>query len=379
MPGLYLHIPFCKQACHYCNFHFSTTLRNKPAMVEAIVQELELQRDYLAGAELQSIYFGGGTPSLLDQRELERIFEKIYSLHRVSADAEITLEANPDDLSPQRLLDWQQHTPINRLSIGIQSFQEADLRWMNRAHTAEHAHNCLQAAAAAGFADLTVDLIYGAPTTSDADWAENIRLVLDAGVPHLSCYCLTVEEGTALAHFVRKGESVPVDEEKAARQFEYLQDVLEARGYVQYEISNFALPGRFARHNSRYWSGDTYLGVGPSAHSFDGLSRQWNLANNARYIRALAAGELPFELEVLSAGQRYNEYIMTGLRTIWGCSGSRIVAFGDGFARYFAAQVEPFLQAGTVEQAGDTFRLSRAGKLLADRIAADLFWVEDNK
>lgn len=379
MPGLYLHIPFCKQACHYCNFHFSTTLRNKPAMVEAIVQELELQRDYLAGAELQSIYFGGGTPSLLDQQELERIFEKIYSLHRVSADAEITLEANPDDLSPQRLLDWQQHTPINRLSIGIQSFQEADLRWMNRAHTAEHAHNCLQAAAAAGFADLTVDLIYGAPTTSDADWAENIRLVLDAGVPHLSCYCLTVEEGTALAHFVRKGESVPVDEEKAARQFEYLQDVLEARGYVQYEISNFALPGRFARHNSRYWLGDTYLGVGPSAHSFDGRSRQWNLANNARYIRALAAGELPFEREVLSAGQRYNEYIMTGLRTTWGCSGSRIAAFGDGFTRYFAAQVEPFLQAGTVEQEGDTYRLSRAGKLLADRIAADLFWVEDNK
>ncbi|MEQ1747589.1 MAG: coproporphyrinogen-III oxidase family protein, partial [Saprospiraceae bacterium] len=224
MPGLYLHIPFCKQACHYCNFHFSTTLRSKPALVEALLQELELQRDYLGGTPLTSIYFGGGTPSLLDTAEMVRIFEKINTLHPLAPDIEITLEANPDDLAAEKLRDLRDYTPVNRLSIGIQSFFDDDLRWMNRAHTAAHARQCLLAAAAAGFHDLTIDLIYGAPTTPDANWAENVRIALAEGIPHLSCYCLTVEEGTALAHFVRKGTASPVDEERAARQFLYLQD-----------------------------------------------------------------------------------------------------------------------------------------------------------
>ncbi|MBL7796941.1 MAG: radical SAM family heme chaperone HemW [Saprospiraceae bacterium] len=374
--GLYLHIPFCKQACHYCNFHFSTTLRNKPAMLEAILRELELQRDYLSGAELGTIYFGGGTPSLLETRELVQIFEQIHVLHRVSPHAEITLEANPDDLSLEKLRDLRDYTPVNRLSIGIQSFFDEDLRWMNRAHTAAHARRCLQASAAAGFQDLTVDLIYGAPTTPDAHWAENVRIVLEEGIPHLSCYCLTVEEGTALAHFVRKGTAAPVDEERTARQFEHLLDATATHGYEHYEISNFALPGRYSRHNSSYWSGAQYLGVGPSAHSFDGQSRQWNVAHNARYLSALQAGNIPFEREVLTPAQRYNEFVMTGLRTMWGCEIARIEAFGEPFSGYFHREKTQFLQSGVLENTGTHIRLTRAGKLLADRIASDLFWAE---
>jgi len=377
--GLYLHIPFCKQACHYCNFHFSTTLRSKPAMLDAILHELELQRDYLSGAELSTIYFGGGTPSLLSIAELVQIFEKIHALHRVSSDAEITLEANPDDLSVEKLRDLRDYTPVNRLSIGIQSFFDDDLRWMNRAHTAVHARECLQAAAATGFQDLSVDLIYGAPTTPDANWAENLRIVLLEGIPHLSCYCLTVEEGTALAHFVRKGAMQPVDEERAARQFEYLQDATAAQGYEHYEISNFALPGRYSRHNSSYWSGTPYLGIGPSAHSFDGHSRQWNIAHNARYMSALQAGHISFERETLTSAQRYNEYVMTSLRTIWGCEIVRIEAFGEPYAGYFKAEKKQFLHDGLLENTGTHIRLTRTGKLLADRIASDLFWTEDSR
>lgn len=374
--GLYLHIPFCKQACHYCNFHFSTTLRSKPAMLEAILRELELQRDYLSGAELGTIYFGGGTPSLLETGELVQIFEKIHALHRVSPDAEITLEANPDDLSLEKLRDLRAYTPVNRLSIGIQSFFDEDLRWMNRAHSAVHARRCLHTAAAAGFQDLTVDLIYGAPTTSDEHWAENLRIVLEEGIPHLSCYCLTVEEGTALAHFVRKGTAAPVDEERAARQFEHLLDTTAKHGYEHYEISNFALPGRYSRHNSSYWSGAHYLGVGPSAHSFDGQCRQWNIAHNAHYLNELQAGSIPFEREILTPAQRYNEYVMTGLRTMWGCETARIEAYGEPYAGYFKREMEQFLRSGVLEDTGTHIRLTRTGKLLADRIASDLFWAE---
>ncbi|MFN0016344.1 MAG: radical SAM family heme chaperone HemW [Saprospiraceae bacterium] len=376
MPGLYLHIPFCKQACHYCNFHFSTSLRSKPALVKALLLELDLQRDYLGGAPLTSIYFGGGTPSLLDTTEMVHIFEKINTLLGLAPDAEITLEANPDDLTTEKLRDLRDYTPVNRLSIGIQSFFDEDLRWMNRAHNAVHARQCLQAAATAGFHDLTIDLIYGAPTTPDTNWAENVHIALAEGIPHLSCYCLTVEEGTALAHFVQKGSASPVDEDRAARQFLHLQDETEKYGYEHYEISNFALPGRYSRHNSSYWSGEPYLGIGPSAHSFDGQCRQWNVANNAQYVHAVEDGRVPSEREVLTTAQRYNEYVMTGLRTQWGCEKARIEAFGEPFAGFFQTEIQQFLQNGTAMQDGTRVRLTRAGKLLADGIAADLFWVK---
>jgi oxygen-independent coproporphyrinogen III oxidase len=374
LAGLYLHIPYCKQACHYCNFHFSTTLRTLPAMVQAIVRELEWQKDYLAGETLNSIYFGGGTPSLLDTDYLVAIFEKIRTVYPVAPDAEITLEANPDDLSREKLEQWRQRTPVNRLSIGIQSFSDADLRAMNRAHNSTHAHDCLQAAMEAGFENLTADLIYGAPTTSDAQWRENANTLFDLGIPHLSCYCLTVEEGTALHSFVKKGASPAVDEEQAARQFEWLMDAAERRGYEHYEISNFAKPGRYARHNSNYWRGAKYLGIGPAAHSFNGVSRQWNIANNALYIKSLESGRVPFEIETLTPENRYNEYIMTALRTVWGVDPAYLAQINADFAPHFTQKVQDFVEAGWVAQESNVFKLTKPGKLLADRIALELFW-----
>lgn len=373
MPGIYLHIPFCKQACYYCNFHFSTTLRQKDAMVEAILLELELQREYLGGQPLSSIYFGGGTPSLLDLKSLELIFEKIHQLHPVLPDAEITLEANPDDLTTEKLHDLRQYTPVNRLSIGIQSFADADLQWMNRAHNARHARTCLDNALAAGFQDLTIDLIYGAPTTPDAQWAENLRIAFDYDVPHLSCYCLTVEEGTALGTFVRKGQQPAVDEERAAAQFEYLIGATAAQGYEHYEISNFAKPGRYARHNSSYWRGEPYLGIGPSAHSFNGESRQWNIANNALFIKSLAEGKVPYEREILTPAQRFNEYMMTALRTMWGVEATVVQAFGEPFAGHFQQAVQPFLASGVIDKTDGKYKLTQVGKLLADKVSMELF------
>lgn len=370
MAGIYLHIPFCKQACHYCDFHFSTSLRYRSEVLDAMLQELELQKDYLQGAPLESIYFGGGTPSLLGQEELNRLFDKIYELHTVKPDAEITLEANPDDLTAEKLAQLQQ-TPINRLSIGIQSFSEADLKYMNRAHNAAEASRCIELAQAAGFNNLTIDLIYGSPTMSHAQWAENIQQVLDYNIPHISCYCLTVEPKTALAHFVATGQSKPVDEAQAAQQFQYLMAQLSNAGYAHYEISNFAKPGKYAVHNSNYWLGKHYLGIGPSAHSYNGQSRQWNIANNSQYRKALAANELAFEIEFLNSEQRYNELVMTRLRTIWGVHLSDL---DTNFQEYFAQQMAPFVEAEQVIHQAGHYVLSPAGRLLADRIAMEAFW-----
>ncbi len=391
MAGLYLHIPFCKQACHYCNFHFSTSLKQKPAMVQAILKELGWRQDYLENKTLTSIYFGGGTPSLLDEAELNAIFEKIDRLFNIASDAEITLEANPDDLTLEKLQSLKQ-TPVNRLSIGIQSFAEADLQFMNRAHNATEAKVCIENALNTGFKNLTVDLIYGSPTTSDTQWIENVELVTSYGIPHLSCYALTVEEKTALAHFVKTGKAPAIEEEQAARQFEILIQLLENKGYEHYEISNFAKPGWYARHNSSYWLGEPYLGVGPAAHSFDGKNtRQWNVANNARYMGVLEdwkGGRLEdwkigrvenenmeglFEQEILSLAQRYNEYVMTSLRTMWGTQLAQIQKFGQVFESHFLHIVKDFISKGWVIQTKDAFLLSKEGKLLADFIAAELF------
>ncbi|MFN7117561.1 MAG: radical SAM family heme chaperone HemW [Saprospiraceae bacterium] len=380
MAGLYLHIPFCKQACHYCNFHFSTSLKQKPAMVQAILRELELRQAYLENKPLSSIYFGGGTPSLLDAAELDAIFNRIGALFSIAEGAEITLEANPDDLTADKLQSLRQ-TPVNRLSIGIQSFAEADLQFMNRAHNAREAKACIENALALGFENLTVDLIYGSPTTSDAQWIENIETVVHYGIPHVSCYALTVEERTALAHFVKTGKAPALDEEHAARQFEILTAMLADAGYEHYEISNFAKPGWHARHNSSYWFGEPYLGVGPAAHSFDGRqTRQWNIPNNALYIRALTEAEplleLPrqiFEQEILTPTQRYNEYVMTSLRTMWGVQMPQLQTFGLEFEQHFLKTVQDFIAKGWVIQRADAFILTMEGKLLADFIAAELF------
>jgi putative oxygen-independent coproporphyrinogen III oxidase len=375
LSGIYIHIPFCKQACNYCNFHFSTSLRHRDYMTDALLTELDQRADYLRGATVETIYFGGGTPSLLPMRDLERIFGQIHRLHTVTPDAEVTLEANPDDLTADYLADLRRYTPVNRLSIGIQSFSDADLVWMNRAHNAQHARQCIELARQAGFEDLTIDLIYGTPTLTDALWADNLRIAIGHGVPHLSCYCLTVEEGTALHHHVRKGQRPPVDEEQAARQLEYLMATAQDAGYEQYEISNFALPDRYARHNSNYWRGAPYLGIGPSAHSFDGTSREWNAAHNALYINGIQAGVRPFEREELTTSQRYNEYVMTLLRTRWGCDPEAIEQkFGAPYKANFEAQIVPFVLEKKVKQVDGIWQLTDAGRLLADHIAMRLFW-----
>ncbi len=371
MAGIYIHIPFCKQACHYCNFHFSTSLKYKSELLQAIHLELEERKDYLRGNTVKSIYFGGGTPSLLAPAELAGFFEHIHQHFAVEDDAEITLEANPDDLT-QEYLKGIAGLDINRLSIGVQSFQEKDLRFFHRAHNAIEARTCIEYAQDLGFSNLTIDLIYGSPTTSHLEWEHNLQITLDYEIPHISAYALTVEERTALAHQIRKGIVPMPDEEHAATQFEMMMRAMAAEGYEHYEISNFARPGWYARHNAAYWMGEPYLGLGPSAHSFNGNSRQWNVANNMQYVKRLnrqAEGPL-FERETLTPIQRYNEYIMTALRTMWGC---RLKQIEEDFRPHFLEQIQSHLKANHVERQGDIFRLTNSGKLLADRIALDLF------
>ena len=344
-------------------------------MVKALVHEIALQYQYLADHPLDTIYFGGGTPSLLDERDLDLLFESINKHFKVQATAEITLEANPDDLSAKKLQQLK-NSPINRLSIGIQSFFEEDLQWMNRAHTATEAKHCIQEAQSVGFSNLTIDLIYGTPTTSNKMWLDNIQTTIDLQIPHISCYALTVEPKTALAHFVKKGQKKNTDEQQAAEQFELLISTLEAAGYEHYEISNFAKPNCHARHNSNYWLGKPYLGIGPSAHSYNRNSRQWNIANNQKYLQSIQQGILSFEKEKLSNTTQYNEYVLTTLRTKWGSQLSTIQQWGEKYSQHFAATILPFRQEGLVIQQEDTFRLSQKGKLLADRISMELFYEE---
>jgi oxygen-independent coproporphyrinogen III oxidase len=371
MSRLYLHIPFCKKACHYCNFHFSTSVKNKGAMVEAIIREIEMQQDYLDNKTLDSVYFGGGTPSLLNEAELNGIFEAIHKRYHLAPDAEITLEANPDDLDKAQL-KMLRNSIVNRLSIGVQSFHEPDLLFMNRAHNAKEALYCIKAAQDAGFPNLTIDLIYGVPGLTNALWQKNLDIFHSLDIPHLSSYCLTVEEGTALFQFVKKGKAPAVDEQQAVQQFELLMDFAERQQYLHYEISNFARPGHIAQHNTAYWKGKPYLGLGPSAHSFNGNSRQWNIANNSLYMKAINNGELPFEKEILDITNQYNEYVLTRLRTQWGILPADLEKLAPQFLASFSEKMVKLEQEGVVAKTGDSWVLTRAGKLIADRISMEL-------
>ncbi len=378
MAGIYIHIPFCKQACHYCNFHFSTSLRYKNELIAALLKEIRLQHSFLMDEPVETIYFGGGTPSLCTIAELQQILETIYRSYKVAADAEITLEANPDDISLEKLSGWKE-TGINRLSIGIQSFFEEDLRWMNRAHSAEQALQNLELARA-HFDNITMDLIYGTPQLSNEKWKTNVDTAIRLNIPHLSCYALTVEPKTPLDKMIRQHESADVDPDKQSEQFLLLMEWMENAGYEHYEISNYALPGFRSRHNSAYWQGKKYLGIGPSAHSFDGQSRQWNIANNNSYIAALNKDELPVEKEILTTTQQLNEYIMTALRTSEGIVLARAEEIvqeegdkkGMTSERLLLKSVK-YIKRGLMYSAGDVLRLTKEGKLLADGIAADLF------
>lgn len=344
-------------------------------MVAMLQKEIELRANYLPKRQLSTIYLGGGTPSLLSAEELNALFETIYRLFAIDGDAEITLEANPDDLTPAKLAELRK-TPVNRLSVGIQSFFDEDLQFMNRAHNAREAEACIARARNAGFASFTIDLIYGSPTTTDAHWVSNLHKAFALDIPHISCYCLTVEPRTALDHFVRQGKVKPVDDDQAARQFELLLREMETNGYEQYEISNFARDGAYARHNTAYWQGKPYLGIGPSAHSFDGTSRQWNLANNARYIKEMqqATGGIPEALytrEEMDPTTQYNEYIMTGLRTKWGVNPECLAA---EYKLYFQREAARHVRAGMMEVNKGSYVLTPAGRLIADRLTMDLFY-----
>lgn len=374
MAGIYVHIPFCRKACHYCNFHFSTSLQYRPAMVDAMRKELLLRRNYLQ-EPVNTIYFGGGTPSLLDTTEILQLLKQIRSTYPVSSDPEITLEANPDDIHPEKLSDWKK-SGINRLSIGIQSFRQADLQWMNRAHNAEQAKQCIGLAQEAGFSNLTIDLIYGTPGLTDEEWKQNIEIALDLQVPHLSCYALTVEPRTALAKKIETRQLPDVDPDIQEKHFRILTSGLQQAGFEQYEISNFALPGFRSRHNCSYWQGKPYLGIGPSAHSFNGYCRQWNIANNALYLAALEKNELPYEEELLTEIQQLNEYIMISLRTMEGLSLRRVFdTWGEAQKLRLGQAASTYIQSGKLLLQDDHYRLTEAGKFLADGIAADLFCV----
>lgn len=372
MAGIYIHIPFCKRACHYCNFHFSTSLQLKNDFLTALLKEIELQQPYLAGEVVETIYFGGGTPSLLTMDELQSILTALARHFTISQDAEITLEANPDDITDPVLLNWKQ-AGVNRLSIGVQSFFEEDLQWMNRAHTAGQAVDNLQLALQ-HFNNLTIDLIYGTPTLSDERWQQNVNRAIDMGIPHLSCYALTVEPKTALDTMIRKHQISNVQPEDQARQFVLLMDWTEAAGYEHYEISNFALPGHRSRHNSSYWQGKKYLGLGPSAHSFNGQGRQWNIANNALYIQSLKQDTVPFEVETLTPDQRLNEYIMTSLRTMEGLSLHYVQQLsGEKMSQTLLKNSYRYIEQQLLLEKNGRLILTKQGKLFADGIAGDLF------
>ena len=375
MAGIYIHIPFCKQKCTYCDFHFSTTFEEyRQKMIESIANELVERKDYLENKGIKTIYFGGGTPSLLDQNELQIILNDIYANFDVEEGIEISLEANPDDITDEKLEDWTA-VGINRLSIGLQSFKTEDLDWMNRAHTVDEALTCVRKSQEAGISNLTVDLIYGLPNLSLDEWRSHIQQVLDFGVPHISAYCLTVEENTVLNSFVKKGKIVVADDDQQSDQFKLLVSVLEENGFDQYEISNFSKPGFESKHNSNYWKGEWYLGVGPSAHSFNGVSRAWNVANNRKYLAAIGKGENHLETEILSPENQFNEYVLTGLRTVYGVDLQKLEEIVT-LRQSFIVICDEFIKESWMVKANNILVLTKEGRLKADYIASELFIID---
>lgn len=374
MAGIYIHIPFCRQACHYCDFHFSTSMKKKDEMVNALAKEISQRKNEFSNETVETIYFGGGTPSVLSNEEINFLIDAVYKNYSVSANPEITLEANPDDLSIDRINKLSK-SPINRLSIGIQSFFEDDLKMMNRAHNAQQSVECLTEAVK-HFDNISIDLIYGVPGMTNERWLHNIEKALSFGVPHISSYALTVEPKTALHSFVQKGIIAQPSDEAAQEHFLILVDKLQENGFVHYELSNFGKEGYFSRNNTAYWLGKKYLGIGPSAHSYDGISRSWNIANNALYLKAIEDGELPSQKEKLTISDRYNEYVMTGLRTIWGVSAERVEKeFGILYKNYILQEAANFISKGLLSFEDGILKTTKKGKFLADGLASDLFFI----
>ncbi|RZJ53039.1 MAG: radical SAM family heme chaperone HemW [Flavobacterium sp.] len=375
MSGIYIHIPFCKQACHYCDFHFSTSMKKKDEMVLALAKEIVMRKNEFLDETIETIYFGGGTPSVLENSELQLLIDTVYANYKVAENPEITIEANPDDLSAERILELSK-SPINRLSIGIQSFYEEDLKMMNRAHNSAEAKNCL-AEATKYFDNISLDLIYGIPGMSDEMWKQNIETALSFGIPHISSYALTVEPKTALSKLIQTGKIAEPQDEVASNHFMILVEMLQKNGFIHYELSNFGKENYFSKNNSAYWLGKKYIGIGPSAHSYDGIKRGWNVANNSLYIKSIQENKLPIETETLSVSDRYNEYIMTGLRTIWGVSLERIEKeFGSEYLDYLKKQSQKFFHDDLLSIENNILKPTLKGKFLSDGIASDLFYLD---
>ena len=372
MSGIYIHIPFCKQACHYCDFHFSTSMKKKDAMILALANEIKLRKWEFENETVETIYFGGGTPSILQIVDLRFLIDEVFKNYSVIENPEITLEANPDDLTEDRIIELSK-TKINRLSIGIQSFFEDDLKLMNRAHNAEEAKKCLEIATQY-FDTISLDLIYGIPGMTNENWKKNIEMTLSFGIPHISSYALTVEPKTALHKLIQTGKIEKPNDELAQEHFSILVEMLEANDFIHYELSNFGKENYFSKNNSSYWLGKKYIGIGPSAHSYNGISRSWNVSNNSLYIKAIQENQLPNEEETLTITDQYNEYIMTGLRTIWGVSLDKIkMDFGITYLDYLMIQVQKFLNDDLVFIEDNVLKSTKKGKFLTDGIASDLF------
>ncbi len=373
MAGIYIHIPFCRNACHYCNFHFSTTLHHKLTLCEAITKEIILRKQELNGQSIETVYFGGGTPSILNESELNLILTALESNFNLSEVKEFTLEANPDDLT-ESYLKYLKTTPINRLSIGVQSFLPQDLVWMNRAHTVSQATNSLQLAKAVGFESFNLDLMYGLPNLTAQDWINNIETALSFEPTHISAYCLTVEPKTAMAHSIEAGKISPIAEEIAEEQFHILRQILRKAGYVHYEISNFSKPQKMALHNTNYWRGKHYLGIGPAAHSYNGKQRSWNFANNQKYMQLINSNALALSFEDLTEANQFNEFVMTSLRTMWGINLSMLNnKFGSNRSQQLLKEAQVYIQIGKLKLEEDHLKLSPEALFFADGIAADLF------
>ncbi len=381
---LYLHIPFCRQACHYCDFHFSTSLKSQSELVDSICREIELQASYLKSRHLETIYFGGGTPSLLTQEQFSKIFDTIAQFYSFNKNTEITVEANPDDLTKGKLLIFKD-LGVNRLSIGIQSFDKNNLQFLNRIHTEIEAESCVKLAQDADFENITIDLIYGifspihrslSVAEGNDEWGKDLSKAISLNVPHISAYCLTIEPKTVFGKWERMNKIPPIDETVASQHFEMLLNALESASYEQYEISNFAQNERYSRHNTSYWKGHEYLGIGPSAHSYNGVSRQFNVSNNAKYIKSINENQVPCEVEILTTENRANDYIMTGLRTKWGFDLSKIEEITGNKWRIENGEVlNEYLEEKLIQQQNQIITLTNKGKLFADRIASDLFLV----
>lgn len=368
MSGIYLHIPFCKQACHYCDFHFSTSLALKNSLISALQKELIGRKQYLGSSNVQTIYFGGGTPSLLTPEELQRILETIQ--HNYSLDLkEVTIEVNPDDLDEEKLLALK-GLGFNRLSIGIQTLDDAILHFMNRAHTSREGLNSVRLAQKVGFENISIDLIYGIPGLSLDKWKASLDEVHQLGIQHISAYCLTIEDKTVFGHRQQKGQLEEMEDEAVLDQIDVMNKALEGWGFERYEISNFAQKGFISRHNSSYWSGKKYLGIGPSAHSYDQQSRQWNVSNNARYIDMIEKEEFIYEREELTAKDITNEMLLTGLRTIWGVTLSQLPIDIENIK---GSTLKELMDNDFIKLENGTLLLTDKGKVFADKIAADLF------